>query len=38
MQKLNLRVPLPSCTVDKKLINQLESFLLNNIPRLLKKA
>jgi len=37
MQKLNLRVPLPSCTVDKKLINQLESFLLNNIPRLLKK-
>jgi len=37
MQKLNLRVPLPSCTIDKKLINQLESFLLNNIPRLLKK-
>jgi hypothetical protein len=37
MQKLNLRVPLPSCVVDKKLVNQLESFLLVNTPRLLKK-
>lgn len=37
MQKLNLRVALPSCMIDKKLISQLESFLLNNIPRLLKK-
>lgn len=37
MQKLNHRVPLPSCTVDKKLITQLENFLLANTPRLLKK-
>jgi|GEM_PF-3564270 len=37
MQKLNHRVPLPSCFVDKKLIAQLENFLLVNTPRLLKK-
>lgn len=37
MKKLNHRTILPSCTVDKKLINQLESYLLSHIPRLLKK-
>lgn len=37
MKKLNQRIDLPSCVVDKKLINQLEGYLLQHIPRLLKK-
>lgn len=37
MKKLSLRTTLPSCTVDKKLINQLENYLLAHVPRLLKK-
>ena len=37
MKKLNQRTTLPSCTVDKKLINQLESYLIAHVPRLLKK-
>lgn len=37
MKKINHRTTLPSCTVDKKLINQLENYLLIHIPRLLKK-
>lgn len=37
MKKLSRRTTLPSCTVDKKLINQLENYLLSHVPRLLKK-
>lgn len=37
MKKLNQRTILPSCTIDKKLVNQLETFLLTHVPRLLKK-
>lgn len=37
MKKLNQRTTLPSCTVDKPLISQLENFLLAHVPRLLKK-
>jgi hypothetical protein len=37
MKKLTKRIGLPSCTVDKQLIGQLENYLFAHIPRLLKK-
>ena len=37
MKKLSLSTTLPSCTVDKKLINQLENYLITHVQRLLKK-
>ncbi len=37
MKKLSKRTKLPSCTVDKQLITQLENYLCSHIPRLLKK-
>lgn len=37
MKKLNHRTTLPSCIIDKKLINQLENYLLVHVPRILKK-
>jgi hypothetical protein len=37
MKKLTKRTTLPSCTVDKQLITQLENFLCAHIPRLIKK-
>ena len=37
MKKLTKRIPLPSCTVDKSLIQQLETYFNTRIPALLKK-
>ena len=37
MKKLTKRIPLPSCTVDKRLISQLETYFNTRIPALLKK-
>jgi hypothetical protein len=37
MKKLSKRTKLPSCTVGKQLITQLENYLCSHIPRLLKK-
>ncbi len=37
MKKLTKRIPLPSCTVDKRLITQLETYFNTRIPALLKK-
>lgn len=37
MKKLTKRIPLPSCTVDKRLITQLETYFNSRIPAFLKK-
>ncbi len=37
MKKLTKRIPLPSCTVDKRLVTQLETYFNTRIPALLKK-
>lgn len=37
MKKLTQRIPLPSCTVDKRLISQLETYFNTRIPAFLKK-
>ena len=37
MKKLTKRLPLPSCTVDKRLITQLEAYFNTRIPAFLKK-
>ena len=37
MKKLTRRIPLPSCNVDKRLIQQLETYFNTRIPALLKK-
>jgi len=37
MKKLTKRIPLPSCTVDKRLITQLETYFNTRIPTYLKK-
>ncbi len=37
MKKLTKRIPLPSCTVDKRLVTQLETYFNTRIPSYLKK-